>query len=88
MVEAGAIGDGRKVCTWSARKRFFFSHSARFIMSSSSCRMGGDEVRDQVLFLARLFRIPVEHLLELVIAAHAGFIILLRGPDSVCSGAT
>ena len=35
MVEAGAIGEGRKVCTWSARNLFFFSHSARFIMSSS-----------------------------------------------------
>ncbi len=35
MLVAVAIGLGVKVCTWSARKPFFFSHSARFIMSSS-----------------------------------------------------
>ena len=35
MAVAVAIGDGRKVCTWSARKPFFFSHSASSSMSSS-----------------------------------------------------
>ncbi len=34
-------------------------------------RMGGDEVGDQVLLLARLFGILVEQLLEAVVAAHA-----------------
>ncbi len=33
--------------------------------------MGGDEVGDQVLLLARLFGVFVEQLLELVVAAHA-----------------
>ena len=32
---AVAMGEGRKVCTWSARKPFFFNHSASFSMSSS-----------------------------------------------------
>ncbi len=32
---AVAIGDGRKACTWSARKPFFLSHSASSSMSSS-----------------------------------------------------
>jgi hypothetical protein len=35
MVVAIAIGVGVKVCTWSRLKLFFFSHSARFSMSSS-----------------------------------------------------
>ena len=35
IAAAIAIGVGMKVCTWSRRKPFFFSHSASCSMSSS-----------------------------------------------------
>jgi hypothetical protein len=55
MAVASAIGVGRKVCTWSRRKPLRFSQSARFQhVLVGGAGVGGDEVGDQVLLLARL----------------------------------
>ena len=70
---AVAIGQGKKVCTWSARKPFFLSHSARFIMSSSlvpGCAAMKYGIR--YCFLPASCRVLVEQRLELVVAADAG----------------
>jgi hypothetical protein len=58
MAEAVAMGVGRKAWTWSGRKPLRLSQSARSSMSSSrGPGVGGDEVGDQVLLLARLPRV-------------------------------
>ena len=72
MAVAVAIGEGRNACTWSARKPFFFSHSASSSMSCiARAGMRGDEIRNEVLLLARLLRVLVEQLLEFVVGADA-----------------
>ena len=83
-----AIGDGRKVWTWSARKPFRFSHSARFSMSRSrGAGMRRDEVRDQILLLSGRFRCFVEQALELFVAADAGLHHLRRAAPPRCARA-
>ena len=49
--------------------------------------VSGDEVRNQILFLARLLRVLVEQLLEPVVAPTPGFIIFDSGPSPMASGA-
>lgn len=55
--------------------------------SSGRAWMRRNKVRDQELLFTRFLRKLVEQFFKLIVGAVPGFIILLSGPSSVCSGA-
>ncbi len=70
---AVAIGEGRKACTWSARKPLRFSHSASSSMSSSvvpGCAAMKYGIR--YCSLPASFEYLSNSCLEAVVGAHAG----------------